>query len=603
MQNSVAVGAVLLIALISSVGCDPGSTVDPEDPNYVPLDPGTCETGQMLIGGQCETLTVVKVDTVGYLVGRAKRATVPAADGQTTFELHRADSGETVFSGELSEARANEDTAEQVQIADFSGFDEPGSYVLAIDGVPDSPEFRIGEDTFDDALATTMLGFYGQRCGVEIDFDYGDVEYHHDACHLDDADTSYLSQLDGAPKDGTGGWHDAGDYGKYTVNGAFSVAMLLKAWEDFGDVLGKIIYADVGQGDLPAWLEEARFEMDRLLKMQLDDGSASHELGPAVLPPVPVEDTSTRASFPGMIMPGNDHAPPRAFARVSLNATAALAAVAALAARVYQPFDQDYAATCLDAAKLAQQYLDSGEVPELSLAGFTHDAYVGSFTDQRLWADVELWRATGDADLRATVEEQMPTRVPFNWDWDHLGNLGVFDYAMSDDPERDPAVVEQVNSAIVASADQLVTNAAEHGYGRGIGSMYYWGINGVMARSVMNLFVANAIDPNPTYLDTAVEQIDYLLGRNPFGRSMLTGVGFLPPQSPHHRPSVADGIRPPWPGLLVGGPNPNNDSGASQASAPAPGLSWFDNSGDYTTNEVAINWNAALAYALAGFIQ
>jgi endoglucanase len=119
----------------------------------------------------------------------------------------------------------------------------------------------------------------------------------------------------------------------------------------------------------------------------------------------------------------------------------------------------------------------------------------------------------------------------------------------------------------------------------------------------MNLWAAYRISSDPKYLDAATQQVDYLLGRNPFGRSFVTGVGFAPPVSPHHRPSNSDRMLVPWPGLLVGGPhkNPRDPKAKEHADVPA-GKFWFDESSDYYVNEIAINWNAALIYALAGFV-
>ena len=89
--------------------------------------------------------------------------------------------------------------------------------------------------------------------------------------------------------------------------------------------------------------------------------------------------------------------------------------------------------------------------------------------------------------------------------------------------------------------------------------------------------VANRLQPNPGYVQTAQGAISYLFGRNPMGRSMVTGLGNLPPLHPHHRPSGGDNIPEPWPGYLVGGPNPGPTD-------------WHDIQDDYRTNKVAINW-------------
>jgi endoglucanase len=153
------------------------------------------------------------------------------------------------------------------------------------------------------------------------------------------------------------------------------------------------------------------------------------------------------------------------------------------------------------------------------------------------------------------------------------------------------------------SADAMMSNAETHAYGRSLAGYYDWGVNGSIARSVMGLMVAkriadrddsDAFNNGERYLDTAAFQLDHLFGRNYYGRSFLTGVGHDPPNSPHHRPSVADGISPPWPGLLVGGPS-------SDELGPIA-TQWYDDASDFRSNEVAINWNAALTYALAAFL-
>ena len=152
------------------------------------------------------------------------------------------------------------------------------------------------------------------------------------------------------------------------------------------------------------------------------------------------------------------------------------------------------------------------------------------------------------------------------------------------------------SAAVTRSADALAEASELHGYGRGIDG-YGWGSNGAVARACMNLVVAFRLTDDRSYLDTCARQLDFLLGRNAFGRSQVTGVGDRPPIHPHHRPSQASGH--PWPGLLVGGLNYASQDNPRVDEETLPGLAWFDSSEDYFTNEVAINWNAALVYALA----
>jgi endoglucanase len=108
----------------------------------------------------------------------------------------------------------------------------------------------------------------------------------------------------------------------------------------------------------------------------------------------------------------------------------------------------------------------------------------------------------------------------------------------------------------------------------------------VVARTTLNLMVANLLAPDTRYVDGAVAQLDHLLGRNVYGRSFVTGLGHFEPIHPHHRPSASGGA---WPGLLVGGPN-------------GSATTWKDEQGDYEQNEIAINWNAAMIFGAASLM-
>ena len=132
---------------------------------------------------------------------------------------------------------------------------------------------------------------------------------------------------------------------------------------------------------------------------------------------------------------------------------------------------------------------------------------------------------------------------------------------------------------------------------------YIWGSNGVAANYGMQLLVANALKRELRYVQTALDNLHYLLGRNPFSMSYVTGVGSNSPCHPHHRPSIADGLDQPWPGLLVGGPNRWRDDPIMRAKVLAtmpPAKAYIDDHEAYAANEVAINWNAPLVFLLAG---
>jgi endoglucanase len=549
----------------------------------------------------CVAQPELKVDTVGYLPLRIKRATVPAEVTDVNFAIRDVATQEVAYSGELSATPLEvPDTGESVRIADFTALTTPGTYVLEIADHAPSPPFEITSTVYDDVLRSSLLGLYGQRCGSSVTIDYGGDTFAHGSCHPSDAafDHSFTPMQSGT-QNATGGWHDAGDYGKYTVNGAFSVAFLVKAWEDFGTPLTQVDHLAGTAGALPPILAEAKYQLDWLLKMQLSDGNVLHLVCPKEYPGDAIGPDADRIQ--------------RYFLQASSSATAYFAAAIAAASRVFRDFDAGYADQLLTAAQLAQGWLQAnpealaapnGSSNDPYVAGGPYNVYGQGESAARVWARVELWRTTGDGDLAAIESSVASMSVAGSWDWAGVGNLAVFEYADASLPARDANTLAQVQTAITSTADTLTARAHDHGYGRALApNDYNWGSNGMVARTVMTLWAAYRITPKPEYLDAAAQQVNYLLGRNPFGRSFVTGVGFAPPVNPHHRPSSADNNLVPWPGLLVGGPHKDaNDPSATRNPDLPAGTFWFDASSNYYVNEIAINWNAALIYALAGFV-
>lgn len=564
-------------------------------------EPFSCPTGLVQAGEECIERYSVGVNSVGYAPSQLKRASYTG--GTAKFYL-RDEDGKRVYTGEATRGGSTPSVPvpgvggaggeggagttntgptppSNVYVADFSDFTERGSYYIDVEGGPRSPVFRIDGDVYDVPLEASIMGLYGQRCGVAVRIEWGGSVFRHGQCHLADADLKYseIDHEEGEIKDGIGGWHDAGDYGKYTVNAAFSAAQMLKAWEQFQSKLEDRHFPIPEEGgDLPDLLDEVRFQLEWLLKMQFPDGQASHKL--------------TAIKFSANSTMPTQHRDTRYFTSASTPATADLVAVLAQGARVFEEYDGDFAEQMLDAASLGLEYLTNhaqhvSAPPTANRGGIFETGEYGDSNsqDERLWAKVEYWETTGDSDLRDEIEESIGNITPRpNWDWQDMSNLAVYTYALSK-RDRDPLVVEAVRNNILAQADELVAAANADGYGRALDD-YYWGSNGLVARVTMNLAVAYQLDPKPSYLDAVTQQVDHLLGRNPFARSYVTGVGYFPPQSPHHRPSIGDGVVPPWPGHLVGGPN----------GGPT---SWTDDKESYTTNEVAINWTTAMVYALA----
>jgi endoglucanase len=161
-------------------------------------------------------------------------------------------------------------------------------------------------------------------------------------------------------------------------------------------------------------------------------------------------------------------------------------------------------------------------------------------------------------------------------------------YCFSNQKGKTPEILEDIRQDMIAVADSIVRIRNRDVYARPM-DRYWWGCNGAVARQAVVLQAANRISPNPEYVNTALDAIAHLFGRNVYGRSFVTGLGHQPPMNPHDRRSGADGIESPWPGYLIGG-------GLNATN-------WTDAQADFRTNEIAINWQAALVYALAGFVS
>jgi endoglucanase len=558
----------------------------------------------------------VRVDSVGYATGRAKVATVvlPAsmtALSDTTAEVFDLN-GNLQWACEVTGPFTDKDLGITYYFADFSPFDEPGTFYISVpalgtDDTARSAPFQIGPGVFAGALTTAMTGMYGQRCGTAVQITIGSDTWQHAACHLHDADSLlYLTGAD-TPYPSTGGWHDAGDYGKYVNNGAFSVGMLLAAWDHFQPTLAGLSLpipehgqvAEGGAAPLPDFLWEVKWELDWLLTAQNASG------GGGGLP-----DKLTALAFEIFgTLPERD-SQKRYFSGIGTAMTANFVAVMAEAARIYQADAPVDAARYLAAAELGYAYLGANagpavadnDNPKSSVNVFTTGHYTETDPDNRLWAAAEMWETTGDpaalADFEALAVDPagQNEKVAADFDWPNVANLGIYTYLLSQRPDasaRSAAVVSALSTNLIGAADSLVTAATTHAFGRALGDNFYWGSNGSVARTAMLLWVANSLGPSALYLDAIQMQLDFLLGRNSYDRSQVTMVGYHPPENPHHGPSTGDTVADPWPGLLVGGANKT-----SKMVTPSD-TNWTDQSGAYDVNEIAINWITPFVYATA----
>ncbi len=535
------------------------------------------------------------MDQVGYLPGSMKLAFVTGSGDATIFVIHEATTGAIRFRGALSAPTIDRDSGDSIRAADFSSVTKPGVYFLDVPGVGTSWSFQIEPDLYRPIYYLAMRSFYGQRCGTAVNMGPEFPSLKHPICHTAAAFHSSSGKEGTVPP--SKGWHDAGDYGRYVVNSGISTATLLWTWEIFGDRVKDVsLSLPDHKRTVPDLLTEVRWNLDWMLTMQDTDGGVWHK--------------QTSEGFAGFVMPDQDKQTSFIIGTgkqpfKSTCATADLAAVAAIGARVYRPFDPTYAERLGAAAGKAWTWAAANPgVTFRNPPGVVTGEYGdGDCHDELFWAAAELARTTHDATYEQYFlgHYQDYLHAGRRLAWSFVAPMALWTYALGNGPNR--IAVDEIRRQTLASATELAERATQ-GYRLSLRtSDYDWGSNGEVANYGLELLIANRFQPSRQFVYAALDNLHYLLGRNTFSLSFVTRVGEHSVLHPHHRPSGAPGADLPWPGLLSGGPNRGRQDAAMRRLVPAgtaPARSYIDNQEAFACNEVAINWNAPFVFLLAG---
>ena len=534
----------------------------------------------------------ILVDQSGYRPGDAKIAFIRSG-AKTEFEVMNAETGKRAYLGKVRSIGAVDPaTGDDVFALDLTVVAAPGTYRIRIPGTElTSGDFSVGADVYRPAALSALGSFYYQRCGMEVN--NGSI-WRHPPCHTNDA---VFFDRPSDRRDVAGGWHDAGDYGKYIATAGVSAAFLLYLYEaqpeKFTD--RQLNIPEAGNG-VPDILDEARWELAWMLKMQNDDGSVAHKVSTKKWTGeyLPEKDPDTRYIFPA-----------------SSAATASFAAVTAIAARVFTKWDKVFARSLLKASLGAWKYLQAHETIVPS-GGFRNPEGVegGEYGDQqdldeRLWAAVELYRTTGNSEYNhyflAMYKQLGVTLYPVSWT--QVQNFAFESYLKLPAARTDFSARSLFISRLAEYGDNLLKRIESSAYRCVLTpDEYYWGSNSVVAGYAFDLIQAYESTRQQRFLKGALDQLHYLLGRNTFNISFVTGVGAHPVRHPYHQFSMMLQAPDPVPGLLVGGPN-KGSSLQGRALSGYPGKCYEDNQKNYFVNEVAINYTAPFAFAAGYFAE
>lgn len=524
----------------------------------------------------------VYINQVGYQPKAHKAATI---SGEKDWKLINK-KGEIVLAGTADYLSTDANSGEEVAMIDFSDIEESGTYHFET-ASGSSYHFDISSDVYDKTYYDIMKMFYFQRCGIELLPKFAG-KFTHKACHT--APVSVLRN-ETVKFECNGGWHDAGDYGRYSTAGAVALGHLLYAFEIAPDKFNvELNIPETGNG-VPDILNECRYELEWLLKMQLKDGGVYHKC------------TSIRHT--GFVMPEDDDLP-FIVTPVSSMAVGDFVGIMGVASRVYAKYDEAFANKCKEAAVKSYKWLLDNpgflfeNPPECTTGGYDDmcDA------DERLWALVEYIRITGDKNeagkLGRMLELQISTTA---LGWGDVGGFAALAVLTDKENLFAPDVVDTFRGRWLDTADNLIKIASENDFELAMRPYHFgWGSNMIVLTNACKLAFAYVLTDDEEYKDYAFTQVDYILGRNAVNTSYVTCNGEGAYSHPHNRPSEADGIDEAIPGQVSGGPNGHPcDEAALRIIAPgtAPMKCYADDWGSYSTNEITIYWNSPLVMALA----
>jgi endoglucanase len=550
---------------------------------------------------------VIKLNQIGFYPYAPKQAVITGSVTNTNFYIISLPALDTVFAGTLSDEKKSTNSSIKTRIADFSGLTKKGTYLLST-SAGHSPQFDIKNGAGYQAGVASLKGFYYQRVSMPLEEKYAG-KWHRSAGHPDTTVYIHPSAASAARPEGTiisspGGWYDAGDYNKYIVNSGITMGTLLSAYEDFPGYFRSLNTNIPESNDaIPDILNETIYNLRWMLTMQdPSDGG--------------VYNKCTNASFDGMVMPGITKEP-RYVVQKGTAATLDFTAVMAQASRILKKFSKQLpklADSCNKAAAKAWQWalqnpslaynqnaINATHKPAISTGGYGDR----NFADEWLWAAAELYLTTKDEKYYDSLAVHLKDNLTLPA-WPNVAMLAYYSCVRlrKQIPALHTADIDAMKQKVLAIADDYLQHLPASAFYTVMGQSrtnFIWGSNSVAANQGILLINAYRLTGLKKYMDAALTNLDYLLGRNATGYCFVTGLGSKSTMFPHHRPSEADGIKDPVPGLLAGGPNPGMQD-RCKYEFTEPETAYTDLECSYASNEIAINWNAPLVY-LANAIE
>ncbi len=530
----------------------------------------------------------IKTDQFGYLPDAEKIAIiaqpVQGYDAPSSYvpsevlRLRSTEDHQTVFSGSTTSWKSGEthvQSGDRVWYFDFSDVQSPGQYYV-FDSAKSfrSHSFYIHQDIYSHVLKEATRSFYYQRCGVAKVEPFADPKWTDAACHIhggQDTECYLVTDKGNAAtkKDLSGGWHDAGDYNKYTSFTYNTLHEMLFAYQENPAIFTDDYNIPESGNGIPDLLDEAKWELDWLIKMQLENGS--------VLTKVSV--TQFQASSP----PSDDKAP-RYYGPAQSCATRVVCSVFAHAYLVFKTWDSDYADELLQRAILAWEWLEANPgYDEYNNSGFGSANPIRSAYEQlvtQVGAAVFLFEATGEEKYQTFFDTNYTSFNSLEWGYWFPFQATFQDMLLyyTTLPEATESVKDQIlnnytQSVLVNNSEmyKAVVDQTDAYKAYLKDNDYVWGSNSVKCRAAMIMYnitkYTDAGDLEQALKQVALDYMHNMHGRNATGLTYLTNMrhaGASRSINEIYHNWFTDGseydnaqtsAKGPAPGFLSGGPN------------------------------------------------
>ena len=378
----------------------------------------------------CVVFSSIVVDQFGYETQQEKVAVIKfAVNGSdasanqkelgSTFIVRNLETEEIVFEGTVeswNSGSVHEQSGDRIWHLDFTEVSQSGFYRIEepVSALTSHP-FEIRENPWKNVLKAAMRTFYYQRSGFKKEAQYAGQNWADEAAHLQDKQARDVFDQNNTDRfrNLVGGWFDAGDYNKYITFASNAVHPLLASYRLNQEIWGDDYNIPESGNGLPDILDELKWEIDWMLRMQMEDGGVIIKMG--------------AKDYYGAFPPSTDTRD-RYYGRVSSSSTIAFASMAAHAALVYQEFPQwqDYADTLELAAVRAWEYFsaqetldtdsDQGEIK----AGDADRSIESQLSEEAIFA-IYMFALTGDNKWNKLVKEHYRDIPLLGW-WGPYNN-------------------------------------------------------------------------------------------------------------------------------------------------------------------------------------